>query len=91
MCYLQDIYAHTPDRCHRMLVPYFYYYEDVNGNTISGSYAVLGWWHYPTDDTDNAQIRTKQVEKTKNHTYKILNTFVNNYKSILSRNNGVKI
>ena len=89
---LQDMYAHTPDKCYPSPVPYEYYYLDPYGQKQYGTYFKIGWSHVRAfDKTDKVKARPKQLEKTREHTKEILELFMRDYKTILIRNNGVKI
>lgn len=88
---IQDIYAHTPDRCYRDYVPHLYYYKDIYGQMQTGVYFVKGWSHLDYKDTDSVKNRPEQAEKTRKHTIKILKAFMEEYETILTRNNGVKL
>ena len=89
---IQDIYAHTPDRCHRARVPHLYNYKDINGQMQVGVYFVMGWSHLQDNDiTDSVLDRPQQAEKTRKHTIKILKVFMEEYETILTRDNGVKL
>ena len=72
---IQDIYAHTNDKVY--LVNYTY----VNQNGVKTT--VKYWSHVKNKDTDNVFLRYNQLIKTRDETYKILNSFYSKYKSIL--------
>lgn len=87
---IQDIYAHTEDKCYRSLVPQLTYYNE-NGIEKTKIVFRLGWSHVRNTETDIVTKRGDQINKTQTHTMNILNTFVKSYKKILTKDVGVRL
>ncbi len=70
---VQDIYAHTRDKCHSTF---------VSVKTGYASYTTVTVWLHLPGATDSAQKRSDQLQLAKNHTQSILNGVYKSYSSL---------
>lgn len=80
---LQDIWAHTPDRCFTIKHSVTIY--NNYGTPIGNEIVDTGIWSHvvPFDITDNVWKRGDKINKTEQETKKFLKEFISRYGSLL--------
>lgn len=80
---LQDIWAHTPDRCFTIKHSVTIY--NNFGTPIRNEIVDSGIWSHvvPGDITDNVWKRGEKINKTEQETKKFLKEFISSYGSLL--------